>query len=220
MPSSRQCLCQPCSQWRRTRRTATRTSRPYRCRRRYRNRCPRLHRCPRRRRCLWSSKLLGSSSQCPPRRQALARRRGSVRCAGRFALELLRYGAPPDLVARAHEAALDEVRHAQLCFALASAFGGHPVSPGRLPLDSACSFSASLADFAEAVAREGALGETLAVVDAATRLVVVDDPAVRAALAKSSKTSRAMPPSAGPHCDGCCPSTWTARLGGACGRYS
>jgi len=94
----------------------------------------------------------------------------SVASFGRVALELLRHGAPADLVARCHEAALDEVRHAQLAFGLASALGDGPVRPGPLPLGEAVALSSTLADVAEALVREGCIGETLAALEAAARL--------------------------------------------------
>ena len=43
----------------------------------------------------------------------------SVASFSRLSLALLAVGAPADLVALAHRAALDEIRHARLCFALA-----------------------------------------------------------------------------------------------------
>jgi hypothetical protein len=48
-------------------------------------------------------------------------------------LELLALGAPAELVEKAHVAALDEIEHARICFALASAYGGERYGPG--PLD-------------------------------------------------------------------------------------
>lgn len=51
------------------------------------------------------------------------------------ALQLLALGAPPELVDATHQAARDEVRHAQTMYALASAVGGRPVGPGPLPMD-------------------------------------------------------------------------------------
>jgi hypothetical protein len=98
----------------------------------------------------------------------------------RFSLDLMGIGAPPGLLEEAHRAAVDEVRHARLCFALASRYGGAPVGPGPLPRVDAV--HASLGDIAEALVREGCVGETLAAVDAAARLALATDPAVRAAL--------------------------------------
>src|SRR5262249_6350017 len=46
----------------------------------------------------------------------------SVASFSRVSLELMAAGAPADLVELAHLAALDEIRHARLCFALAAAY--------------------------------------------------------------------------------------------------
>ena len=42
----------------------------------------------------------------------------------RTSLDLLALGAPADLVAETHRAALDEIEHARIAYALASAFSG------------------------------------------------------------------------------------------------
>lgn len=56
----------------------------------------------------------------------------SVASFAHFALSLMAVGAPPSLVAGAHQAAADEVTHAQLSFELASMYGGDGVGPGAL----------------------------------------------------------------------------------------
>ncbi|TKC97139.1 ferritin-like domain-containing protein [Polyangium fumosum] len=108
----------------------------------------------------------------------------SIASFGRFALELLAVGAPANLVTRAHEAALDEVRHARLAFALASAYAGEPLGPGAFPfVGGNLSVSADLADVAARAVREGCIGETLASLVAAEQAARATDPAVREALA-------------------------------------
>jgi hypothetical protein len=58
----------------------------------------------------------------------------SVASFSRAAMELMAVGAPPDLVADTHQAALDEIRHAQMCFSLASAYAGESLTAGPLAL--------------------------------------------------------------------------------------
>lgn len=99
-----------------------------------------------------------------------------------FSLDLVRFGAPPDLVEGAHRAALDEIQHAKACFALASAYSGRPLGPGPLAPAGELTLATSLCDLAERLVREGCVGETLSAVDAAARLAEARDPAVRAAL--------------------------------------
>jgi len=106
----------------------------------------------------------------------------SVASFARFALELLRFGAPPDLIDQAMQAGRDEVEHARLCYALASSLLGRSLGPDTMELTDAAQLAESKADFAEALLREGCIGETLAVLDAAARLAVASDPAVCAAL--------------------------------------
>ena len=107
----------------------------------------------------------------------------SVASFAHFSLDLMRFGAPPDLIEGAHRAALDEIRHAQACFALASGYAGQPLRPGALGAGGLPAPAATLAALADALVREGCVGETLAAVDAAARLAGARDPAVRDALA-------------------------------------
>jgi hypothetical protein len=106
----------------------------------------------------------------------------SVASFGRFALELMAVGAPAELVADAHRAALDEVRHTQIAFGLASAFRGTALGPGAFPFPP-FALRTDLASFARSVAVEGCVGETLAALIAAERAAEATDPRVSAALA-------------------------------------
>ncbi len=57
----------------------------------------------------------------------------AVAAFSKLALQLLALRAPPDLVARVSFAAVQQVDHARLCFAIASAYGGTPLGPAPLP---------------------------------------------------------------------------------------
>jgi len=57
----------------------------------------------------------------------------SVAAFARLTLDLVALGAPPELIAAANRDALDEIRHAELCFALARSIDGHAASPGAFP---------------------------------------------------------------------------------------
>jgi hypothetical protein len=106
----------------------------------------------------------------------------SIASFARFTLDLMRFGAPPALLVDAHRAGLDEIAHAQLCFALAGASAGEALEASTLPLSSGAG-PADRAAFAEAVVREGCVGETLAAIDAAARLHRATDPEIRRVLA-------------------------------------
>ncbi len=106
----------------------------------------------------------------------------SVASFAHASLELLAVGAPAELVAGAHRAAIDEVQHARLCFALAQAYGGRPLGPSPFPFNRSVAVSEDLADIAARAARDGCIGETLAALVAAEQLARATDPAVRRAL--------------------------------------
>lgn len=56
----------------------------------------------------------------------------SVPAFAQLSLQLAALGAPAGLLRRTHEAALDEVRHAERCYSLASDFGGERYTAGAI----------------------------------------------------------------------------------------
>lgn len=106
----------------------------------------------------------------------------SVAAFSKTALELIALGAPRDLVAACHRAALDEIDHASMGFALASAYSSAPVSPGAFADATRATFATNLVDLAVAAAREGCVGETLAALVAGAQRDAATDPAVKSAL--------------------------------------
>jgi hypothetical protein len=109
----------------------------------------------------------------------------SVASFARFSLELLAIGAPSSFVEEAHRAALDEIEHARLCFALAGVHAPErgPVGPGALDL-SGIVLRSRLADVAAAAAEEGCCGETMGALVAAHERDRATDDTARAALAR------------------------------------
>lgn len=105
----------------------------------------------------------------------------SVASFARFALEAMAVGAPASLVRAAHEAMGDEIRHAEICFGLASALGGERVAPGPLPIEGALE-RRDLKAITVAVVHEGCVGETVSALIALAARDAATDPAVRAAL--------------------------------------
>lgn len=113
----------------------------------------------------------------------------SVAAFSRLSLELLAAGAPPRLLEQTHRAALDEVRHAQACFALASAYAGQDLAAGAFPEAVAPGRRAQPVDrdgwlgvLATDSLRDGCLGEGYAARAAAEALLGATDAAVREAL--------------------------------------
>lgn len=122
-------------------------------------------------------------------RQTALAEHASIGSFAKFSLDLLRLGAPASLLADAARAGLDEVAHAQAAFRLANQLLDVPVSPGPLPLDDTRDLGgpetrreASPTRIAVALVREGCVGETLAVLDAAERLAYATEPSVRRVL--------------------------------------
>jgi len=105
----------------------------------------------------------------------------SVAAFARFTLQLLSLGAPVELVEQSQRAALDEVRHAELAFALASRYAGRSIGPGPLPLSGALDASGVEAILRTTV-REGCVGETRAALEASRAAETCEDPTVRSVL--------------------------------------
>ncbi|HEX2730145.1 MAG TPA: ferritin-like domain-containing protein [Polyangiaceae bacterium] len=85
----------------------------------------------------------------------------SVASFARLSLQLMAHAAPTDLVLAAHEAACDEVRHANACWTLAQRFGMAAVTAEAFPFREPIAVNGSLAELAADAAREGCVNETL-----------------------------------------------------------
>ena len=105
----------------------------------------------------------------------------SIAAFARFSLQLLSLGAPPELVLLATSAMADETKHAKACFAVASAYAGAPVGPGRLSVERSLN-EMSLAEIVRTTILEGCIGETVAAIEAREAAEHTRDPALRALL--------------------------------------
>lgn len=103
----------------------------------------------------------------------------SVAAFSRFSLQLLAVGAPPSLLEDAHRAALDEIKHAELCFSLATIYAGRSVGPAPLPVDERALCGWDLVSVAVGTVEEGCVGETIAALEARTSAELAQDEAVR-----------------------------------------
>lgn len=104
----------------------------------------------------------------------------SVAAFARVSLQLLALGAPPHLVRATQQAKVDEVRHAQLCFGLAAAYGGAaPSEAGPLRIDGCVATRMDLESVLREAIFEGALGEGAAAMEALEGARSCGDPAVR-----------------------------------------
>lgn len=88
----------------------------------------------------------------------------SVAAFSATSIRLMALGAPPALIAGVHRAALEEIEHARIAFAIASAYAGTPLSPGAFPAVRAAPMT--LRELAIETFVDGCVGETLAALDA------------------------------------------------------
>jgi hypothetical protein len=103
----------------------------------------------------------------------------SIASFARFTMDLLAFGAPPELVEDAQRAGIDEVAHTRACFAVASLYAEAAYGPGPLNL-SGVAPSGTLTEAARAAFYEGCIGETTAALLAGERAHATDDPKLRA----------------------------------------
>ncbi len=105
----------------------------------------------------------------------------SVASFARFAMDLLAFGAPPELVAGASSAMLDEIEHARLAYGLASAYAESALGPGPLDVGGARG-AADIVELAIATFLEGCIAEGAAAAEAVVAASTARDPAVVAVL--------------------------------------
>lgn len=115
----------------------------------------------------------------------------SVASFARFALELCSVGAPADLLVATQRAIGDEVRHARLCFSLASAYAGAPMGPSTLAMGHEAGRARSAEEIAAAVVIEGCINETISAILVAAERDRAGDPAVRQALSSIAEDEAA-----------------------------
>ena len=106
----------------------------------------------------------------------------SVAAFARFVADLLRFGAPANLVADALAAARDEVEHTHAALRLASRLAGRPLALGPLAIAGAQPPSTDLEQAVVAAVIEGCVGETLAAHEAGCLAARASDPEAAAAL--------------------------------------
>lgn len=102
----------------------------------------------------------------------------SVASFGRFVLELMAVGAPPELVAGATRAMADEIAHARLAFGVVERLSGQARGPGALPLAGALPEHVTLRDVVMGTLAEGCVNETLAAAEARAAASVCQDPQI------------------------------------------
>ena len=107
---------------------------------------------------------------------------GSVAAFAKLVLELMGLGAPPELLSAVQVAMGEEIRHAKLCFSLASRYGAAPVGPADFPLPTSLGLHRDLRSLTLATVTEGCIGETLAAMLAGEAAQKAEDPAVRRTL--------------------------------------
>jgi len=108
----------------------------------------------------------------------------SVASFARASLVLVSLGAPAHLVRDCHKAALDEIGHAQACYALAARYGAVVQGPGPLPLGSLSTALPDALGFALETLRDGCINESVAAALATERAAACVDPAAREVLVR------------------------------------
>ena len=110
----------------------------------------------------------------------------SVASFSRWTLQLMAINAPPSLLREALSAGIDEVRHAELCFAAADEYvkqsqsgNSNILRPSAFP-EHSLEITADIVSFVENTIREGCIGETKAAIDAGVELAAIVNPSSNA----------------------------------------
>jgi hypothetical protein len=108
----------------------------------------------------------------------------SVPAFSQLALHLAALGAPAELIERSHRAALDEIKHARRCFAIARAYGGEPWTAGAIPgLGRGDDRAVDLVRLAVGSLVDGCVNEGIAADVAGNGARGAEDPVIRESLA-------------------------------------
>jgi hypothetical protein len=134
----------------------------------------------------WSAELAPDTELAPEVRARLAAawttaarmEHASIAAFANLSLRLLALGAPPELVAATHTAALDEIEHARLAFQLASAYAGTPIAPAPFADAARMSITMDLAELARETLLDGCINETVAAFEAELASDTAADPCV------------------------------------------
>ena len=89
----------------------------------------------------------------------------SVASFARHTLQLMSMGAPATLLVGSQQAALDEIRHAKMCYGIAESFLGAKIQPNTLNIDGSVK-TMRKSEIIQSVITEGCIGETVAAVRA------------------------------------------------------
>lgn len=109
--------------------------------------------------------------------QEAAFEHASIASFAQLTLDLMAFGAPPDLLADAQRAALDEIEHAKITFALATAYGGTGLGPAAL--SARPGMCHTLADLTRTTFIDACVGESVAAAQLADRArEAEEDPAL------------------------------------------
>ena len=105
----------------------------------------------------------------------------SVASFARHTLQLMSIGAPSELLVRSQSASIDEIKHAKMCYGLASIFLDQNMIPGVFDVENSLE-SLEIQDIISSVIHEGCIEETLAALEAHFRAEVAQDLTVKATL--------------------------------------
>ena len=89
----------------------------------------------------------------------------SVASFARHTLQLLTMVAPPSLLTGSQKAALDEIKHAKMCYGIAEAFLGKTIQPSTLDIEGSVKLHGGEENL-QSVINEGCIGETISAVRA------------------------------------------------------
>ena len=105
----------------------------------------------------------------------------SVASFARHTIQLMAIGAPSGFLAASQEASLDEIRHAQICYSLASLLLGSDFAPGPLDIEGSLD-RIDLKEIIQSTIQEGCIEETISAVEAHLGAHTAQDPDLKAAL--------------------------------------
>ena len=105
----------------------------------------------------------------------------SIASFARHTLQLMSIGAPSVLLAASQQASLDEIKHAKICYGIASAFLDTDFFPGALKVTDSIN-QLNIKDIIQSLVQEGCIEETLSAMEARFQAMWADIPDMKDSL--------------------------------------
>ena len=140
---------------------------------------------------IWSTSRIPTPVAITPLNDDIGRRwltsaeaeHASVASFAKHTLQLMSLGAPSELIEASQQASIDEIKHAKICYGIASLFLGSEFGPGYLNVEGSLD-KLHLKKIIQSIIQEGCIEETISAVEAHFGAYTAQVPSIKDALSQ------------------------------------